>query len=369
LDVAIGGHTLGGGYGYMSRKFGLVADYAYAFEIAHVTAEGPRNVSLSAVSADSIDPKERDLFWALRGGGQQNFGIVTKIGFRNFPPAPPLVYKYDKNFSLNHDSETMDKTKYTDFLTKYTQFWAAHSAPGDEYCDVFSDVLLGRKHNESYLWLRVIVVGERTELAGKFLEHVGLNMRNFTCERMSYLRFIMNSGYKNDLTVDGDYFIRRSAYMVSAMPMGQIETLWHYVTHPAYSYVVDSNVQIRSYGCAVSRVQESETAYPHRRAVIKMQYQIMWRTPDAEQAELQRRWSVALYLAMYGEHGPRPDAVMDGCYVSYPDRELPDGQSLYYKGNYERLKEVKRQWDPLDIFNHRQSVQLAITMPNSMKRR
>ncbi|WP_243711001.1 BBE domain-containing protein [Actinomadura sp. KC216] len=59
--------------------------------------------------------------------------------------------------------------------------------------------------------------------------------------------------------------------------------------------------------------------------------------------------------------------VTDGCYIGYPDVDLNDerwngsGQSwetLYYKDAYERLQDVKRQWDPLNVFSHEQSIRL-----------
>lgn len=144
--------------------------------------------------------------------------------------------------------------------------------------------------------------------------------------------------------------------MVGPMPLQQREALWHYMTDPAYSGVVDGSLQIRSYGCAVSRIPENATAYPHRKAVLKLQYGTMWyKEKDAPE---QWRWSRDFYRGMYGDRGPVPDGVMDGCFVNYPDRELDDWQHLYFKDNYGRLMIVKQQWDPLNVFRHRQSVEL-----------
>ncbi|MDW4911452.1 BBE domain-containing protein, partial [Streptomyces sp. ADMS] len=64
---------------------------------------------------------------------------------------------------------------------------------------------------------------------------------------------------------------------------------------------------------------------------------------------------------------PVPNAVTDGCYVNYPDADLSDPQrnrsgvswaTLYYKGNYRRLQQVKAKYDPGNFFRHRQSVEL-----------
>jgi len=64
------------------------------------------------------------------------------------------------------------------------------------------------------------------------------------------------------------------------------------------------------------------------------------------------------YREMYGPRGPWPDATMDGCYVNYCDSDLEDWQYLYYKDNYPRLRRVKQQWDPRNIFHHGQSIEL-----------
>jgi hypothetical protein len=55
-----------------------------------------------------------------------------------------------------------------------------------------------------------------------------------------------------------------------------------------------------------------------------------------------------------------PDATMDGCYIGYPDVDLVDWQHLYYKGNYPTLQQAKARWDPGDVFNHAQSVELPV---------
>jgi Berberine and berberine like len=61
---------------------------------------------------------------------------------------------------------------------------------------------------------------------------------------------------------------------------------------------------------------------------------------------------------MYGAAGPQPDDTMDGCYVNYPDVDLPDWEHLYYLGNYPRLQRVKARWDPHDVFHHAPSIRL-----------
>jgi FAD/FMN-containing dehydrogenase len=89
---------------------------------------------------------------------------------------------------------------------------------------------------------------------------------------------------------------------------------------------------------------------------MKLQYQTYWAHEDGDEANL--RWIRDFYSAMYGADGPVPDGRLDGCYVNYPDVDLSHWQTLYYKENYPKLQQVKKRWDPLDIFNHAQSIEL-----------
>src|SRR5262245_5607933 len=78
--VGVGGHIAGGGYGPLSRKFGLSVDHLYAVEVVVVDRSG--NVRTVVATRNPDDPN-RDLWWAHTGGGGGNFGFVTKYFFRS----------------------------------------------------------------------------------------------------------------------------------------------------------------------------------------------------------------------------------------------------------------------------------------------
>jgi FAD/FMN-containing dehydrogenase len=81
--VGAGGHVIGGGYGLLSRKYGLTVDYLHQIELVHVNAAG--EVEVKTLSSDSQDVDEQDMFWAHLGGGG-NFVIVTKYWFKSRLP-------------------------------------------------------------------------------------------------------------------------------------------------------------------------------------------------------------------------------------------------------------------------------------------
>jgi len=147
----------------------------------------------------------------------------------------------------------------------------------------------------------------------------------------------------------------KSAYMRKPFPDDQIEILYEHLANPAHP---NSNalVQVEPYGCQINAVDPAATAIAQRSSIMLLQYQTYWTDPADEEVNLE--WIRSFYTDMYGEDGPMPDDVMDGCYINYCDADLVNWQTLYYKDNYPRLQRVKARWDPLNIFNHRQSVEL-----------
>jgi hypothetical protein len=145
--------------------------------------------------------------------------------------------------------------------------------------------------------------------------------------------------------------------MKQPFPEEQHKTLWKWLTVDDDRYPANSQalLQVDSYGCRINAVQPHETAVAQRSSILKLQYQTYWTEPAQDQVNLD--WINHFYRDMYGERGPQPDDVFDGCYVNYCDSDLVGWQGLYYKDNYPRLRKTKTEWDPHDIFHHVQSIE------------
>ncbi|MFI9387333.1 BBE domain-containing protein [Kutzneria sp. NPDC052558] len=167
----------------------------------------------------------------------------------------------------------------------------------------------------------------------------------------------------NDPTLRAEY---KSAFMRAEFPARQIEALYEHLTRDDFANP-NAAVQLTSYGGRIAAVDPTATASAHRDAVFKMQWQVFWNDAAADDENI--RWARECYAAVYADTGgvPVPNEVTDGCYVNYPDADLSDPRlntsgvawhDLYYKQNYPRLRRVKARWDPLDVFHHRQSVEL-----------
>src|SRR6266480_2592229 len=86
--IGMGGHVVGGAFGFLCRQLGLAADYLYAVEV--VTVDEGRRASSVVATRETSDPN-RDLWWAHTGGGGGNFGVVTRYLFRSLPTAPESI--------------------------------------------------------------------------------------------------------------------------------------------------------------------------------------------------------------------------------------------------------------------------------------
>ena len=89
-SVGLGGHICGGGYGLLSRKFGLTIDYLSGVDI--VCVDSANKVACKKLRKGSTVEEDQDLLWACKGGGGGNYGIITCYYFENLPPAPQNAY-------------------------------------------------------------------------------------------------------------------------------------------------------------------------------------------------------------------------------------------------------------------------------------
>lgn len=359
-SVGAAGHITGGGYGLLSRKHGLTVDHLTAVEVVHVDGNGGVNLG---VFTDGDDPAS--LLWGYRGGGGGNFGVVTKFFFADPPQAPSNAWLYSVAWSwsdLNQDT-------FQAFLQSYGRYFVDHSEPGDPSAGVFALLHL-TSAPQPQIALTVQQVdddpGPLHELIAAIspagadphpvrhpVGYLGTPPASLDAQQMPWL-FVTQ-------TLDGTGAPRRgkykSAYMIGNFTDHECAVIWQSLRESGFSNT-QALLQVDSYGCQVNAVAPGATPIPQRSSAMKLQYQTYWQSEDGDDENL--AWIRTFYDQMYGSAGPVPDGRLDGCYVNYPDVDLKNWQYLYYKQNYPRLQRVKQAWDPLDVFNHAQSVELPI---------
>lgn len=361
-SVGAGGHVVGGGYGLLSRLHGLTIDVLHAVEVVVVDGEG--RAQLRTVSRNSEDPDDRLLMWGHLGGGGGNFGVVTRYWFRDPPRAPREAHL----LNLAWNWSDLDESSFGALVGNYGEFLEANSAVGSPYAGLFALLHLSQKA-AGQIALTAQYVGDEPQLLEEFAGEICDGMPAVTVQRVPLGYHGVPQPATSTVqcmpwlfatqTLNGSGPNRRgkykSAYMNEPFPDRQIAVMWDALTNPEHPNAA-ALLQVDSYGCQVNAVASSATAVPQRSSIMKLQYQTYWTDPDQDTPNLE--WIRGFYDAMYGPGGPAPDGVMDGCYVNYPDVDLVAWQELYYQDGYATLQQVKARWDPGDVFNHRQSVQL-----------
>ena len=321
--TGVGGLTLGGGIGYLARGVGLSCDNLVAAEVA--TADG-RIVRTS-------DDENADLFWALRGGSG-NFGVVTSFGFRLHPVA--MIYGGPMFFELEDAAAIL--RFYREFIADAPEelgmFPAFQIAPPLPF-------LPEERHGQTFLavvacWAGPLEMGEGIlkplhDVAPVVAEHVGempyaaLNSA-FDALHPPGLRHYWKTSFATDLTD---------------------EAIEANLTHGPAVPVVNSTVHIYSINGAVHRVAPDATAFAYRDATFATVIAGMWPDPNDDDANIE--WVRGYYdaIAPYSQ---------EGGYINFMSADDQDKIRASYRQNYDRLVEVKRAWDPGNVFRVNQNI-------------
>jgi FAD binding domain-containing protein/berberine-like enzyme len=318
--VGVAGNTLGGGFGFLARKYGLACDSLMSLEI--VDAGG------RVLTADTGD--NADLFWACRGAGGGSFGVVTRFAFRCQEVRRAAVFGVGWQLAPNRARAVM----------KAWQSWAPN-AP-----DEITTILRVSKSGAGTVALRCAGQwtgsSERIEAELRPLLAVATPSAALSKYSTSFLGAIRH------FTPDDEpaYMKGKSDYVTTPMSEAGIDTLIDGLLRlPANAITVICD----GYGGAIGRVPAADTAFPHRRGVLySMQYYTQMSAGGAEARLAQMR---SLYAAM------RPH-VSGAAYVNYCDLDLPDAARAYWGSNLARLRQVKAAVDRGNLFRHAQSVPL-----------
>lgn len=384
--VGAGGHITGGGYGFLSRMHGLTVDWLSAAEIATVDASG--KVALRRVDA-SHDP---ELFRALRGGGGNNFGIITHYEFDRLPEPPQRVTAASYSFAW----ADLTPERFARILHTFGNFWATRGKDADTI-PLFSILLLSHQssgHLSLVGWLdhapggstRVLdeymglfdacgpvrqpserpSAGERTRMARQ-PQRIESNQGPLPCGPP-----MLRGSMWIDSTIEGYQYQRAkygSCYMRRDFTDYEVGAFYKHLTRwlPGVD-LTDAMVQIDSYGGQVNvPARREDTAVWARESVMKLQWEVYWTDPQQDGGHLQ--WKRDFYTELYSgpnvaaphQGAPYPNELYEGCYINYPDVDMlahPWWPQLYYGTGdvVPLLRSVKRRYDPNNIFHHAMSI-------------
>lgn len=323
-ETGVGGLTLGGGLGYLARRFGLTSDNLLGADV--VTASGEQILASAT--------ENPDLFWALRGGGG-NFGIVTSFEFRLHEVGPEVLVG-QAFYPLEATAEVL--RFYRDSM---------HDAPDELASSAFAvTVPPVEPFPEEYQGKPSIALlscysGDLEE--GKAvlapLETFGDPILRFV-QPMPYtaLQQAFNEGAPN-----GQRYYWKAQFQ-RELSDEAIDTFAGHVTSLPGPFSI---VGFEPMGGAVNRVGATDTAFPHRSAEFSLGIWSGWADPGDDEAAI--AWTRKLYEAM------TPFST-GGVYSNYMDGD-EDGRAMEaFADNLERLKVIKAEYDPDNFFNANQNI-------------
>lgn len=373
-EVGVGGHIVGGGYGPLSRSLGAVVDYLYAVEVVVVGEDG---VARTVVATREDDDPHRDLWWAHTGGGGGTFGVVTRYWMRapgadSQDPAEllPKAPGRWRSGSVVWSWETMTEEAFTAIQRNFGSWFERNSGADSPYAPLAG--FLHATHRSGFGLTVGAHIDDDVPGAGKlmtaFFDEVAAGVGVAPVLNDQQVRpWLYCSAYPG-WGDPGDPFTRRikikAAYLRKGYSERQTATLYRHLTtgerNPAQLILI-------GYGGRVNTVAPHATATAQRDSILKAAYMSVW--ADESEDETNIGLLRAMYRDVYADTGgvPVPNDANDGSYINYADTDLADPElntsgvpwhTLYYKDNYPRLQQVKKRYDPRDVFRHALSVRL-----------
>ncbi len=325
--TGVAGLTLGAGFGWLSRKYGMTIDNLESAEV--VTAAG------QVVRASATE--NPDLFWALRGGSG-NFGVVTRFEFRLHAVGPNvlsglIVYPFAQAKQVLQQYRDF-AAKAPDELSVWTVLRKAPPLP----------FLPEQVHGTEILALALLYTGEPTQ--GESLieplrkfgtpvgEHVGV--QPYTAWQQAFDPLLApgarNYWKSHNFSKLDDKLFDAVIEYIGKLPSPQCEIFFGAI------------------GGATTRPAPDSAAYAHRDAQFVMNVHGRWDDPADDERCM--RWARDFYKAS-------APFASSGVYVNFLTADEADRVRSAYGPNYDRLVQVKRTYDPANLFRTNQNIQPA----------
>jgi FAD/FMN-containing dehydrogenase len=303
----------GAGIGLFTRKFGLTLDVLQSARV--ILADGTTAVA----SAD----KNPDLFWALRGGGGGNFGIITDMQFEYFEIKSLILYQL-----------YFDLSQLRSLLSEWQMF--APYAPNDLASKIIitpsSDVLMKGQF-----------IGESSTLRDLLAPYIKKSKSHKIWRSSVYESAV----YNNEGSANPPwYFFYQTLFVDNAMNDATIDVLVKFAENAPHT----CDIIINALGGRVSEIGKDETAFYWRNS--KLWIHLASETKDQREYDSMKDVIQAAYRDLLSSGLALPGKSYGQLYINFKDLSLTpcDYMTAYYGGNKKRLLEIKKKYDPDNVF-------------------
>ena len=322
--TGVAGLTLGGGFGWLSRKYGLTVDSLLSAELISSEAE---RLKVSAT-------EHSDLFWAIRGGGG-NFGVVTMFEYELHPVGPEVVSGL---IVFPFDQARQVLSSYRDFVDTMPDeltVWAVlRQAPPLPF-------LPPEVHGKEVVVLAICST-MRPDDALRAIEplrtfgqpcgeHVGLSP--YTAWQQAFDP-LLTPGARN-------YW---KSHNFKSLNDGAIDTVIEYMRKLPSP---ECEIFMGLIGGQANRVAPDATAYPHRDVLYAMNVHTRWRDPSEDDKCI--AWAREFFAAA-------AQYAAGSVYINFLTQDEGERIAEAYGPNFDRLAQLKNKYDPRNIFRQNQNI-------------
>lgn len=319
--VGVSGYCLGGGWGYSSRLMGLGCDALVEAELIDYRGQLLR-------LNHQCHP---ELFWAIRGAGGGNFGVIVSMTFKLPDKVEGVTYfqLFCPNPSIQEQVEFM----------KIFQSWIDQVVPSINMSGGLYNTLAEGK----YIYVRGIsyhTIEDTKRLLQNFFAIPG-----FTAE-YEYGRFVSIINEMAKSYPPYEKFKSTGRFAQRYYNDEELRALVDIVNQERPQGSILTSLSIYGLGGKVKDMSPWDTAFYYRDALYILGIQSVWEENFYKEDNSQ--WVLENFSTLY--------KYTEGSYINFPLLELPYYEENYYGGNVERLSKVKRRYDPYNIFHFPQSI-------------
>jgi FAD/FMN-containing dehydrogenase len=342
-SVGVAGLTLGGGLGMLGRTHGVTSDHLVGARI--VTADG------QILECD--DHHDAELFWALRGAGTGNFGVVTDLIFRAIPTPPAPVTVFHLTWAFSHAA-----------AASVAQAWLGWVSEGGTAPDELAASLVfaasGNPDEPPSVEVFGTMLGAQSEAAHVLDELVArakADPASSVSQEMSYLDSLRHWAARAGERLEDprarpatrSYQVIKSEFFARPLPAEAVAAVLNGFTE-ARMVGQSRELDFSPWGGAYNRTRADATAFVHRDALYLLKHTAAIGVDSAtDEKAAAHRWATRSWELVH----PWGTGHV---FPNFPDLDLEDWGHAYYGSNYERLLDVKARYDPDDLFHFQQSL-------------